>query len=84
MVLNVTNNILCYKLGIFSTPNPLQPTLLRTVFQICDLLILIVLPLLSNKFKNDIAGSLFLGLATMAKHTLTLASYAPYHSWNTI
>jgi hypothetical protein len=34
----------------------------------------------SNKSENNAIGSMFLGLATMAKHILTLASYTPYHA----
>jgi hypothetical protein len=41
-----------------------------------------MLPLPSNKFGNDAVGSMFLGLAIMAKHIPTLASYVPYHFWN--
>jgi len=60
------------------TPDPLQLTLLEITYQRYDL-VLAVLFLPSNKFENDAIGSMFLGLVAMIKHTLTLASYAPYH-----
>jgi hypothetical protein len=38
---------------------------------------MLFLPL--NKFGNGVADNMFLGLVAIAKHTLILASYAPYH-----
>jgi hypothetical protein len=37
---------------------------------------------ISNKSKKDVVDNMFLDLATMVKHTLTLTSYVPYHFWH--